>query len=131
MCGHGVSSRHHRRGPPLCRGFHRVRLEDGGRGVRMTPQVDAHGVAALSMHAAPRAILAPGAPGLLGGLPRRQSRRQQAPGPATAPHIVAAMDDCTHRVLTGAPAGLFWRQSRFQDVPLLVGQVCRLGQALS
>jgi hypothetical protein len=83
------------------------------------------------MEAHPRAILAPGAKGLRGRLPLRQIMRHHAPGPATAQHLLDAIDDCTPRVLAGSPAGLFWRPERFQDLPLLIGHVGRRGQTLS
>ena len=96
----------------------------------MTPHADAHGVAELIMHADPRAILAPGAPGLIGGLPMGQIMRHQAPGTASAQHILDTIDDFTYRVLAGSPPNLFRRQQGGKDLPLLVGQVTGVGQAL-
>ena len=76
----------------------------------MTPHAGSEPLAEVIVEAPPRAVPAPGTKALIGRLPRRQIMRHQAPGTATAQHILEAIDDFTHRVLAGSPAGLFWWQ---------------------
>jgi hypothetical protein len=97
----------------------------------MAAHLGAHVVAQLIMEAPPRPVLAPGAEGLIGGLPLRQIMRHQPPGTAAAQHILDAIDDFPQRVLAGSTAGLLWRQQGLQDLPLRTGHVCRVGQALA
>ena len=95
----------------------------------------AHGgadlVAELIVNPEPGAILAPGAKRLIGRLPMRQIVRHQAPGTAAAQHILDAIEHLPHRVLAGSTPRLFWRQQGRQNLPLLISQVSRIGQALA
>jgi hypothetical protein len=70
--GRCVASPRHTHAPPCFRGLHRLGVDDGGGGVRVTAHGSAHAGAALTMKTPPGAVLPPGAPGLLGGLPMRQ-----------------------------------------------------------
>jgi hypothetical protein len=97
----------------------------------MTAHLGTRVVAQLIMEAQPRPILAPGAEGLISRLPMRQVMGHQAPGTAAAPHLLAAIDDFPDRILAGSTAGLLWRQQGLQDLPRLIGQVGRVGQALA
>ena len=60
---------------PLSGGFDRLRLDDRGGGVPVTPHAGTDRVAELIVNPEPGAIVAPGAPGLIRRLPMRQSRR--------------------------------------------------------
>jgi hypothetical protein len=95
----------------------------------MTPHARTQVVAELIVNPEPGAILAPGAPGLLGRLPLGQIMRHQAPGTAGAEHILNAIEHLPQGVLAGATASVFRRQERLQDVPLLVRQIRCVGQA--
>ena len=94
----------------------------------MAAHARAHGVAELIVNPEPGAILPPGAPGLIGRLPLGQIVRHQPPGTAATQHRLDTIEHLPHRVFAGATAGLFWRQQGRQDLPLLIGQVCRVGR---
>jgi len=58
----------------------------------MAPQARADLVTELIVHAAPGAILAPGAAGLRGRLPMRPIVRHAPPGAAATQDVLAAME---------------------------------------
>ena len=93
----------------------------------MAAHLGAHTGAQLIMDAHPGPIPAPGAPGLVGGLPMGQIVRHQAPGTTATQDVLNAIEHFAYRVFAGATAGLLWRQQGLQDLPLLIGQVCRIG----
>jgi hypothetical protein len=84
--------------------------------------------AELIVDAEPRAILAPGAKGLIGRLPMRQIMRHQAPRTAGAQHILDAIEHLTHGVFARSTTRFFRWQEGLQNLPLLVGKVCGVGQ---
>jgi hypothetical protein len=86
----------------------------------VTPHTGAHAVTELIMNTQPGAILAPGAPGLVGRLPMGQIVWHQAPGTAGAQHVLDAIEHLTQGVFTRSPPSFFRRQEGFQDVLLLV-----------
>ena len=78
----------------------------------MTAHAHADLLTEVVMNAEPGAILAPGAQGLVGGLPMRQIMGHQALGAAAAQHILEAIDHLPHRVFAGSSSWLFRREQR-------------------
>jgi hypothetical protein len=130
VCGPCVASRHHRRGSPFFGGPDRWRINNRGRRVGVTPHAGTALAAELIVEPPPGPIVAPGATGLIGGLPMRQIVRHHAPRAAAAQHILAAIEHLPQGVCAGTPPGLGRRQEGLQDLPLLIGQVSRVGQTL-
>ena len=95
----------------------------------MTPHASADLVAELIVHLKPGAVVAPGARGLLGGLPMGPIVRQPAPGTAAPQSGLDAMAHLPYRLLAGSTASLVWRQQGCQHLPLLISQVRGGGQA--
>jgi hypothetical protein len=68
------------------------------------------------MNMDPDAILALGAKGLISHLPMRQIVRHQAPGTASAQHILDAIEHLAHGVFPRSTASLFRRQEGCQNL---------------
>ena len=95
----------------------------------MAPHASADCVAELIVDPLPGAILAPGGKGLIGRLSMGQIMRHQAPSTTGAQPILDTIEHLSHGALSESTTSLCRRQVGHQDVLLLLGQICGIGQA--
>jgi hypothetical protein len=95
----------------------------------VAPHASADCVAELIVDALPGAILAPGAKGLIGRLSMGQIMRHQAPSTTGAQPILDTIEHLSHGAFSESTTSLCRRQEGRQDVLLLLGQICGIGQA--